>query len=338
MSPSSASIHGRLRAIEQRQAEAQTALIAALNHREIDDLRTVARLASTRDRRAAAAWIKFDTRRGAIMIAPLLIDNQLARMTSGPDQPDGAAAAAALGRVEPLVAAVETILALELHPAGLSASPEGDPLLIRLDAHERSGALRHRLLIGAPPEIEVEPLPLPLELPARVGALALRWSGTIDLPLIPATRLGRLGRGDCILLGLGGLSGRLTLPGRPGHLPIAVDIRGGTAILHRDPQERDTNVSERISRVDDAAPALAGEQPGWAGLQIAATIEFDGGSLTAAELATLGKGSVLQLPAAGGVLAVRVVVGGATIAEGELVAVGEGFGVLVTAVQAGEGA
>jgi flagellar motor switch/type III secretory pathway protein FliN len=35
---------------------------------------------------------------------------------------------------------------------------------------------------------------------------------------------------------------------------------------------------------------------------------------------------------------VRVVVVGATIAEGELVAVGEGFGVLVTAVHAGEGA
>ena len=56
--------------------------------------------------------------------------------------------------------------------------------------------------------------------------------------------------------------------------------------------------------------------------------------MTAAELATLGKGSVLPLPAAAGTLPVRVIAGEQCVAEGELVAVGEGFGVLITGVAA----
>jgi len=131
MSRPAGAVRSRLRAIEPGRAVTQTALIAALNRREIEDLRTAARVASHRDRQAATAWIQFKTRRGSILIAPLLVDNQLARITNGQGQPDGAAAAATLGQIEPLVAALETAVGLELHPAGLSSVPEGEPLMIR---------------------------------------------------------------------------------------------------------------------------------------------------------------------------------------------------------------
>lgn len=332
MSSAPHAAHPRLRAIEPEQARTQTALIAALNHREIEDLRTSARLASMRDRRAAAAWIRFGSRRGPILIAPLLVANQLARMTGSTGRPDGPAAAATLGQIEPLVAAIETILSVELHPEGLLPSLDGEPLMIRLDAHERAGALRHRMLIATPPDIDVEPLPLPAELPLRVGALSLPWSAAIALPPIAAARLARLGKGDCILLGLGPLAGRLLLQGRQDRVPIKADIKGGNVVLDRDPKEGDADVSDRTTRLEDPAPEVGADHPGWAELKLATTIEFDGGRMTTAELATLGKGSVLALPGAVGTLAVRVVAGGAVIADGELVAVGEGFGVLVTAV------
>ena len=326
----------RLRAIEPERASAQTALIAALNQREIEDLRTNARTASARDRQAATAWIQFETRSGPVLIAPLLVDNQLARMTSGRGRPDGAAAAATLGQVEPLVAALETSLGLELLPAGLAEAAESDLLLIRLDAHDRQGSLRHRLLIGAPSGVEVEPLPLPIAMPSRVGGLAMRWSARIALPAIPLKRLQSLGRGDCILLGTGPLVARVALPGRNDRMLMTVDLQGGSAILDREPQRRDGPVPDRNTRVDAPPDGAVSAQSDWTELRIASTIEFDGGGLTAADVATLGKGSILSLPSRNGTLAVRVIAGGNLIADGELVAVGEGFGVLVTAVHAGD--
>ena len=336
MSRSATAVRPRLRTIDPDRAGTQTALIAALNQREIEDLRTSARAASHRDRQAAIAWIQFTTRRGTILIAPLLVDNQLARMTNSQGQPDGAAAAATLGRIEPLVAALETAVGLELHPAGLSSVPDGEALLIRLDAQDRAGALRHRLLIGTPPGIDVEPLPLPAELPARVGGIALRWKAEISLPAIPVARLASIGRGDCILLGTGPLTANVALPGRKNRMTMTIDLKRGIAILDGDPQEEGANVSDRISRIEDAPSDTGASPPNWADLRIASTIEFDGGGLTAAELATLGKGSILPLPASGGTLAVRVIAGGNLVADGELVAVGDGFGVLVTSVRSGQ--
>lgn len=328
--------HARLRALEAGVAETQTALIAALNHREVEDLRTAARIASTRDRRGATAWICFDTDRGAIRVAPLLVDNQLARMTNGAGMPDGAAAAATLGRIEPLVSALESILGLELHPAAVHSEIDGDPLLIRLDAHERGGVLRHRLLVALPADVEVQPLPLPRDAPPRIGALSLRWTVEADLPLIPARRLAMLRPGDCIVLGILPLPGRLALAGRARRLPATIDLKKGQAVLNRDPQEEDAAVSDRVSRVEEMTSAT-GEPPEWAELKVAATIELDGGRLTAAQVATLGEGSVLPLPAAtGGTLPVRIIAGGTVVAAGELVAVGEGFGVLVTALSAAD--
>lgn len=330
------SIRQRLPALRRDHAEAQTGLIAALNNREIEDLRLSARMAGGRDLRAATVWIRFDTRIGPILVAPLLVDNQLARMTNGEGAPNGIASAATLGRIEMLVAAAERIFALELHPAGLVTEPEGDLVIIRLDALDRSGTLRHRLMIATPPHVEIEPLPLPIDLPPLIGGLALRWTARIDALPIPAARLSTIGRGDCILLGVGPLVARLYLPGRNDRATATIELKKGFATLGTDPQQGNANVSDRTYMTDADGPPDTPASADWASIRVATTIEFDGNGLTAAEMATLGKGSVLPLPVAGGTLPVRVVAGGAVIADGELVAVGEGYGVLVTAVRAGD--
>jgi type III secretion protein Q len=328
-------IRAHLRAIEPQRARLQTLLISALNQRRIDDMKTSARLAAARDRAAATSWILFTTDRGPVAIAVLLVDGMLAHMTTPQGQPDGAGAAAALARIEPLVAALEAVLGAALHPAGLATDAGEEQLLLRLDAAGADGAMRHRLLIAVPPTIEAAPIAMPAMLGTVLSGLRLRWTARIAAPALPAPRVANLSRGDLILLGAGPHEVRLTLPGRNDRPRARIDLVAGRITLLQDPHDRDDIVTDTTDGPTETGvsftephPAAA---PDWSDVRIPAQIEFDGGGFTAAELATLGKGSVLPLPSQGGTIAVRVVAGEKVVAEGELVAVGEGFGVLVTA-------
>lgn len=338
MSTRPTSLRSGLRSIEPTRARLQTMLISALNQRKIEDMRTSARLAPARDRAAATGWIQFVTDRGPVSIAPLLVDGALARTTTAQGQPDGASAAATLARIEPLVAALEAVLGAALHPDGLIVDPGDDKLLIRLDADGADGAMRHRLIVAVPPSMDADPIATPQMLTGALAGLRLRWTARLPAPAIPAPRLETLARGDLILLGTGPHVARLSLPGRNDRPTGRIDVRAGHIILTQDPHERDDIVTDPTAETN-AAPeasfveAPSGGSPDWSGVRVPATIEFDGGGFTAAELATLGKGSVLPLPAQGGTIAVRVVAGEKVVAEGELVTVGEGFGVLVTATR-----
>lgn len=314
-------LRARLRAIPPERARLQTALIAALNSREVDGLSTTARLASARDRRAARAWIDFKTDGGRVAVAPLLVEGGLAQLTRGGAGPDAAAAAALLEQVEGLIAAVETALGTELQPSGLSETvDEGASVLLRLDGSAAQAGIRHRLIVAVPTAMEAAPLPLPTRMPGVVSRLRPRWSARIPGPAIPAERAARIGKGDLILLGPAPLVAKLSLPGRNdfpharvlwAERQLAVEATTGETVL-------------------DGTGNQAGTEPDWTAVSLPSVIELDGAGLTAAELAGIGKGSVLPLPAQGGTLAVRVRIGDTLFATGELVAVGEGFGVLVT--------
>ncbi len=80
---------------------------------------------------------------------------------------------------------------------------------------------------------------------------------------------------------------------------------------------RDADKPDAPARVDAVLPTM---------------IELPGGTVRASELASLGEGSVLPIDAAGGTLKVRVSVDGNAVADGELVALGQGYAVLVTAL------
>ncbi|NIJ22180.1 hypothetical protein FHS95_003895 [Sphingomonas naasensis] len=316
----------RLPAIDQNRAQLQTMLIGALNRRLIGGLQTGVRLATERDRRAAIAWIQFRSGGHLVQIAPLLVDGTLARVSGAQGSVDAAAAAATLGRIEPLLGALELVLGCELQPAGLHKSYAGDPVLLRLDATSGQGVIQHRLLLAIPPEMAVEPL-AEIELAATaIGGLRLRWTARFDGPQVRAAGLAGLARGDLLLLGTGAPVAKLSLPGRNDAPRARIAFNDGMLVLQDD-------VAMEGSQEASVPVSPAGD-PGWADVRIPTTIEIIGAGMTAAELATLGKGSVLPLPAAGGTLPVRVIAGEQCVAEGEIVAVGEGFGVLITGVAA----
>ncbi|MEG3175317.1 FliM/FliN family flagellar motor switch protein [Sphingomonas sp. RB3P16] len=333
ISPTSA--RANLRRIEPDRARTQSALIGAFNNRHVAELRLSARIAHERDRHAADRWIGFETRAGAVAVAPLLVDGTLARMTVRGGEPDGVAAATTLGRIEPLVAAAETVLGAELHPDALLASAADDAVTVCLDAHDARGLIVHRVLLAVPSGATIRPLDAPALLPSIGMRLRLRWSARIALPAVRAARLATLARGDLILAGIGAPVAQLSLPARRGEWRATLDWRARSFVLERHPQQGDTSV---ISGLDEhiPQPAAGGDAAAadWGDLRIPLAMEFDGGGMTAADLAALGQGSVLPLPSHGGTLAVRVVAGEQIIADGELVALGEGFGVLITGLRA----
>jgi flagellar motor switch/type III secretory pathway protein FliN len=326
MNASHEPLRANLRAIDQDRAQLQTMLIGALNRRLIDALQTGVRLATERDRRAAIAWIQFRSGEHLVQIAPLLVDGTLARVSGTQGSVDAAAAAATLGRIEPLVGALELVLGCELQPAGLHKSYAGDPVLLRLDATSAQGVIQHRLLLAIPPDMAVEPL-AEIELASTaIGGLRLRWTARFAGPAVRAARLAAIARGDLLLLGTGTPVAKLSLPGRNDAPRARIAFNDGMLVLQDDVAMDGSH--------EASAPASTAGEPGWAEVRLPTTIEIIGSGMTAAELATLGKGSVLPLPAGGGTLSVRVIANDQYVAEGELVAVGDGFGVLVTQVSA----
>ncbi|MGY4397521.1 type III secretion protein Q [Sphingomonas sp. UYAg733] len=316
-----------LRAVDPVRARLQTDLIGALNRREIRGLNTVARLASERDRRAATAWIQFSTRSHVIAIAPLLIDGTLARVSGKQGKPDAVGAAASLSRIEPLIAALELVLGDELHPAGLESEVDRGAVLIRLDASTPAGEMRNRLLIAIPVGLKLAPLELPTILPAAIAGLKLRWTARLVGPSISVRRLDALGVGDLVLLGLGPHVARLTLPGRNDRPRVRIDPTERVLILQENLEHNDAG----IAAGGEPAPSHSYDG-GIADIRVQTIIEIVGASLTATDLATLSQGSVLPLPPNNGTIAVRVIAGDTVIGDGELVAIGRGFGVLMTTI------
>lgn len=176
--------------------------------------------------------------------------------------------------------------------------------------------------MAVPPDGEVAAPALPAADTALLTRLRARWTATIDTPPIPARHLGTIAPGDLYLLGIAPLIARVTLPGHRSVLRGRLEPNKGSMTLQDDivplPDQ---------SQPDTAAPAVE-----WERMTVPATVEIEGGLLSARDVAGLAAGSVLPVPGTGGALPVRVIAGGAVIGTGELVAVGDGFGVLFTSV------
>lgn len=331
-------LRGRLRAIEPAAASRQTRILAALQNRRAGDLHLSALLASERDRLAAAAWIRFDTPDGPVWLAPLLVDGEMVRLTSpGPDRsPDAAAAAATLAPLEPLVAALERALGHALTPDTVAARPdmgEGDTprrgTLIRLDAARSGSPAIHRIVLALPDDVRLAAEALPpaaaIRLRPERAAMPLRLLG----PVVKASRFATIAPGDMLLLGTGPLLAQLSAQ-RASTRRCEIDLKRGSLTVHEGAEVRDA--------AQDASTGLSGSGASGSGgngaeLRVATVIEIDGGTMSADEATSLAPGSVVSLPSgAGGTLAVRVTAGGQLVGEGELVAVGQGFGVLFTSI------
>jgi type III secretion protein Q len=331
MSQQTLPLHDRLPALDQARALRQTRLIAALNARQLGDQTLAARLALARDRRAASAWVSFRAGQRRVAIAPLLVDGELVRLTGAGGGPDAALAARLLAAIEPLVVALESALGADLHPEGLATDPPEEAILLRLDASCPRHAIRHRLIVAVPGEGEVAAPALPAADNALLATLRARWTATIDTPSIPTSHLGTIGTGDLYLLGLTPLVARIVLPGHRGIVRGRLEPTQGSMTLQDQIVPSSADVSEPPQSTGSGAMD-------WEQMKVPATIEIEGGLLSARDVAGLAPGSVLPVPRTGGTLPVRVVAGGTVIGAGELVAVGDGFGVLFTSVTGDSGA
>jgi type III secretion protein Q len=160
-------------------------------------------------------------------------------------------------------------------------------------------------------------------------ALRLGWRADLTGPAIRHARLAALAPGDLILLGTVLPAGRLHLPGRRGAVAVTIDAANHLLHLRDEPRQEEPMLSET-----ETLPPSATEGPrfDWNDAPVETVIELTGGTIAAGDLAGLGVGSTLPLPTSGGTLAVKVSAGGLHIADGQLVALGDGFAVLLTAV------
>jgi type III secretion protein Q len=323
-------LRDRLPALDPARAERQTRLIAALNARRLGEQTLSVRVAPERDRRAASAWIRFRTGTEVVAIAPLLVDGELVRLSGAGGAPDTAIAARLLGAIEPLTVALESALSADLHPEGLASAPPDGAILLRLDASCARHAIRHRLIVAVPATGAVARSVLPATDSALLSALRARWTATIEGPPIPARHLGTIVAGDLYLLGVAPLVARITLPGHRGVVRARVEPSKGSLTL------QDDIVPAPADLVAATPSAPPGEPDGvdWSLVKLPATVEIAGGLLSGRDITGFAAGSVLPLPGSGGTLEVRVVAGGAVIGAGELVAIGDGFGVLFTSAGA----
>ena len=311
--------HTRLPAIDPSLAQPRSAVIEALNQRLAGALVLSAEMAGKDD---VPAWIAFDAAGGGVLhLAPLVADSAIVALTDPAGRPDAASAAAALGAVEPVVAAIERVAGRALRPTAVGAGPLGDSVVVRIDARTH-GVLAHRLLLAWPLGLQPDPIEALPPDPAAFVDVAPAWTARITGPAIAPASLARIGTGDLLLLGTGSPVARFTPPGCSTILAARLDVQGGLMA-----------VEQELEAAEAAPPPREAAQPGLAAITVPTSIEFDGGGLTLDRLAALGRGSIVDIPgAAGGVLPVRLRAGGKAIASGELVAVGDGYGVLITSV------
>lgn len=300
----SSALASRLPRIDPARAVLQTRLLAALDGRRSGDVRLSASVSAT----DAPAVIAFDTHAGGVEIAPLVADGTVPLLVADDGRPDAVAAVAALASIEPLVAAIELALGVALRPLAVAAPAL--PLRLRVDAVAADGSIRHALLLNVAADGRFDPAPCMLD-DARASAVRARWAVHLAGPRLAPWQVAAIDPGDLVLVGQREFAGAIHVAGRA----IAARFRADTATL---------TVADQQGPMMTDTPSLDAD------MRLPVTVVVDGGTATLGEITRLAPGSVLPLGIAGATLPVTLTVGGEAVAAGELVAVGDAYGVLVT--------
>lgn len=296
---STASLHAQLPRIASGMAGLRTMLLAALDSVIVGEAPLTAEAVELAPE---GGWTVFDTAPG-----PLLL------RLSGDDP---LAAAIALGASEPLVAAIEAALGLELMPIALVQRPAPDAVVIALT----HGPARAWLAVA--PTLSLAPPPR-TDVGGGWGALELPVVVRIAGGMLPVSELAALAPGDLLLI-----------PADPrATLATAEHIAHGRLIAATPPRLWVIAIGPSLPEKPlsiEADPATAmPDGPVMANHPVPLVIELATITIPLSMLSGLAPGSVLALAPAGESLPVRLTVGGRAVATGELVAVGEGYGVLI---------
>jgi len=294
------SLHARLPRLAAGAARLATRLLAALDGLAVGE--AVLKATATRVP-PEGGWIVFDSEPGRILLRPV--------------GADPLAAVQALEPVEPLVGAIERALGVELMPVSLVARPAPDAVVLALTL----GTARAWLAVA--PDVALAPARRAVRLPGAFGPVRVPVAVRLTAPALSVPDLAALAPGD-LLLCLAGASATLTMDDRLIHArltkpPIAVRI------------EAASRLSETQMTLDTQVPPAPSPEADLGRIAVPLTIALDGITLPLATIAGLAEGSVIELGRAGTSLPVRLLVGEQIVATGELIAVGDGYGVLVKA-------
>ena len=303
---SHAALATRLPRIEPRLAALQTRLLAAIDGAPAGSLALHARLADT----DAATAIRFTTPGGDIEVAPLLVDGGVPMLHGDDGRPDAVSALATLAGLEPVIAAVERCLGVALRPSGVGRAEL--PLRLLVEAPDATGVVHHAVVLCFDESAGFSPPPQPARFDAAIGRLVTGFSFLGAGPTLARHRIEALAVGDLLLIG-----------GR--ELPGSVEAGARRWPARFAPATATISINQGTPRVSDAPDANLDPD-----LRLALSLRIDGGSVSVADLARLAPGSVLPLAIPGASMPVTLEIGGAAVASGELVAVGEAYGVLIT--------
>lgn len=293
----------RLPAFDPARAALLSRLLPRLDGHRVGDLRL-----SVAPGQAPHAVIALASDAGNFELSPVIAADAVPTLVADDGTPDAVAAVAALAALEPLVAAVEHALRLALHPTGVGTATLTQWL--QVEASDAGGNVRHVALLGFAGDLRLPPSPAVA--PAFAPSLRTNFRFLADGPVLSSERIAALALGDVVLLGA-------VLPGR-------IDF-GGAA---RPAQFRPADATLTITDPQGPNPMSEAEAPLDPDLRLPLTVEIGGGTATLGELSGLVAGSVVPLGITGATLPVTLSIGGSAVAHGELVAIGDAYGVLVT--------
>jgi type III secretion system YscQ/HrcQ family protein len=310
----------RLPRVDMSQAEACGRLLAVLARAGLRARTPV------RDTRAAAGWrIAMDSDYGPMGFTPLQGGGRPLSIGTDDRMIDLAGAGAALDASEPLLASIERALGTPLWPRALDRDTgharSTARIEVRIDADGGDCAL-----LSACPEV-LRRLPAPhweVPPPGLLGigvACRIRIGGCT----VGATRLAALGIGDLLLETTQAAlpwTVRVRVPDGPQTLAT---LQLDCGLLTFDSEEYDEmDLSHTVNTTH--APGRP-DSPDWVGIPTELHFELPGITLPLGTVAGLQPGAVMRIEADPGALQVEVLAGGRTVGRGELVAIGDGFGV-----------
>lgn len=284
-----------------------------------------ARIASESVAPGATQRLRFclGSRHGEIGFGPLHADRPIAAPTGADGLLDLVAATETLEAAEPAIAALERALGTPLHPGPLTAPGPGLRVQVDVELTHEQGA---RLDATADVLLRL-PEPAWRDVPSAVLGYALRCRVMLGGCGLTREAAARLEAGDVLV-------DPVRFRGAPEVRLVAPDGREATATLHpaacalhfsptRDPAM--TTPSDPTEPTDDD----------WARLPVQLRFELPRASVPLGTLAGLQPGAVIPIATPGERLEVVVSNGGRAVGRGELVAIGDGFGVRLTGPLAG---
>lgn len=298
-------------------------LLGLLHDRIVDEWHVDARLPDAIDEAMAQGWLVCTFGAAIAGLAPLIVGGRVPVLRADGGEPDGLALAATLDGIEPLLLVMERQFGHPLRPErAASACPPGCTVL-RLSAHRPGSASAEHVLLAALPDLSAISAPLPAAgrlaqaLRARVRLVA---SLVVPMPAMAAADLRSLAAGDLLLVGPQPIAARLCV----GPFARAAMFAPASDHLVRIRIAQETMV-EPIDTASDQRIILPAE------------LRIRMGQMTLAEAAALTPGQLLTLPAKAPALPVAVFIGSTQVASGDLVALGDGYAVLVQSVAADGG-